>query len=100
MKKRLGPITGVKFPTTKLLLYSKADEFICSFLDEANKIGSYSVQDFMRIDLLEKFEYTAKEYEKRIYLVRAFKERNKIERFADLDKSEELRIAKKFMKDA
>ncbi|KAI8969211.1 CAP Gly-rich domain-containing protein [Mycotypha africana] len=99
LKYKLEPIAGVPYSTQKIQLYRK-DELLCSLDDDDKMLGAYPVEDYMRIlvidtnphrvknqytdvSLVEKFELSNEEYEKRSDTVRAFKERNKLGRFSD-----------------
>ncbi|KAI8388343.1 cytoskeleton-associated protein 1, isoform CRA_b [Radiomyces spectabilis] len=99
LKGKLEPITGIPAETQNLELY-QGDNRVGPLDDENRLVGSYPIDDFMRIhvidtnphriknqftdvSLVEKFELTEEEYAKRSDTVRAFKERNKLGRFSD-----------------
>lgn len=98
LKYKLEPITGIPYSTQKIDLY-QGNNLQGPLDDDTRMLGSYPVEDYMRIQvsdtnphriknqytdvsLVEKFELTADEYEKRTDTVRAFKERNKLGRFS------------------
>ncbi|KAG2203741.1 hypothetical protein INT46_010675 [Mucor plumbeus] len=98
LKYKLEPITGIPYSTQKIDLY-QGNNLQGSLDDESKMLGAYPVEDYMRIQvtdtnphrvknqytdvsLVEKFELTEDEYEKRTDTVRAFKERNKLGRFS------------------
>ncbi|KAI9319494.1 CAP Gly-rich domain-containing protein [Dichotomocladium elegans] len=99
LKCKLEPITGIPIDSCKLSLY-QGDLFIGPIDDDSRLVGSYPIEDYMRlhavdtnphriknqytdVSLVEKFELTDEEYRKRNDTVRAFKERNKLGRFSD-----------------
>ncbi|ORY96761.1 CAP Gly-rich domain-containing protein [Syncephalastrum racemosum] len=99
LKYKLEPITGIPADTQSLSLY-KNDTLVGPIDDESRLVGSYPIDDFNRlhvvdtnpsrvrnqytdVSLVEKFELTEDEYRKRNDTVRAFKERNKLGRFSD-----------------
>ncbi|KAI9489455.1 CAP Gly-rich domain-containing protein [Zychaea mexicana] len=98
LKYKLEPITGVPADTQKLSLY-QGESLVGPIDDDERMVGSYPIEDFMRlhvvdtnpnriknqytdVSLVEKFELTEDEYQKRTDTVRAFKERNKLGRFS------------------
>ncbi|CEP10949.1 hypothetical protein [Parasitella parasitica] len=98
LKFKLEPITGIPHATQKIELY-QGSHLQGTFDDEEKMLGAYPVEDYMRlhvidtnphrvknqytdVSLVEKFELTNDEYEKRTDTVRAFKERNKLGRFS------------------
>ncbi|KAI9487806.1 MAG: CAP Gly-rich domain-containing protein [Benjaminiella poitrasii] len=99
LKYKLEPITGIPYSTQKIDLYQ--GNALQGTLDDENRmLGSYPVEDYMRlhvtdtnphrvknqytdVSLVDKFELTEEEYERRSDTVRAFKERNKLGRFSD-----------------
>ncbi|KAF7731002.1 hypothetical protein EC973_001048 [Apophysomyces ossiformis] len=95
---KLEPVTGIPPSTQKITLYQGNIE-IGPIDDDARLLGSYPVENFMRLQvtdtnphriknqftdtsLVEKFELTEEEYAKRTDTVRAFKENNKLGRFS------------------
>ncbi|CAO3612417.1 unnamed protein product [Mucor hiemalis] len=98
LKYKLEPITGIPYSTQKIDLY-QGNNLQGPLDNDERMLGSYPVEDYMRIQvtdtnphrvknqytdvsLVEKFELTEDEYEKRTDTVRAFKERNKLGRFS------------------
>ncbi|KAG0235183.1 hypothetical protein BGW41_000893 [Actinomortierella wolfii] len=100
LKTRLEPITGVSPAFQQLQLY-KDDVFVTSMEGNPDAmLGSFPVEDYWTIhvvdtnptkvkgqfndvSLVEKFEISQEEYEKRSDSVLAFKQRNKLGRFSD-----------------
>ncbi|KAG0929272.1 hypothetical protein G6F29_012125 [Rhizopus arrhizus] len=99
LKYKLEPITGIPSSTQMIELY-QGNNLLGSLDDEDKMLGAYPVEDYMRlhvkdtnphrvrnqytdVSLVEKFELTEDEYQKRSDTVRAFKERNKLGRFSD-----------------
>ena len=60
--------------------------------------ASGSLGQFEDVSKVEKFELTQDEYDKRADSVKAFKERMKIGRFADLDPEEQKKIEEEKLK--
>ncbi|KAJ3239521.1 hypothetical protein HDU81_005748 [Chytriomyces hyalinus] len=100
LKDRLEPITGVPAGSMRISLFSKADAPVCQIDDNERMLGFYPVEDYMRlhvtdsnphrqkgaftdVSLVQKFEISEEEYNKRSDSVRAFKQRMKLGRFAD-----------------
>ncbi|GAA5795447.1 CAP Gly-rich domain-containing protein [Helicostylum pulchrum] len=98
LKDKLEPITGIPYHTQKIDLY-QGNTLQGPIDDEERMLGSYPVEDYMRIhvtdtnphriknqytdvSLVEKFELTQDEYQNRSDTVRAFKERNRLGRFS------------------
>ncbi|KAI8139799.1 CAP Gly-rich domain-containing protein [Fennellomyces sp. T-0311] len=98
LKYKLEPITGIPADTQKLSLY-QGESLVGPIDDESRLVGSYPIEDFMRlhvldtnphriknqytdVSLVEKYEMTTDDYNKRSDTVRAFKERNKLGRFS------------------
>ncbi|KAL1936516.1 hypothetical protein VTP01DRAFT_650 [Rhizomucor pusillus] len=99
LKYKLEPITGIPADTQQLNLY-QGENLLGTLDDESRMLGSYPVENFMRlhvidtnpnriknqytdVSLVEKFELTEEEYLKRSDTVRAYKERHKLGRFSD-----------------
>lgn len=99
LKYKLEPITGIPASTQKIELYN-GNNLLGLLDDEEKMLGAYPVENYMRIQivdtnphrvrnqytdvsLVEKFELTEDEYQKRTDTVRAFKERNRLGRFSD-----------------
>ncbi|KAF9165474.1 hypothetical protein DFQ26_009927 [Actinomortierella ambigua] len=100
VKARLEPITGVS-PAFQQLQLHKDGVFVTSMEGDPNAmLGSFPIEDYWTIhvidtnpskvkgqfndvSLVEKFEISQEEYEKRTDSVLAFKQRNKLGRFAD-----------------
>ncbi|ESP03096.1 hypothetical protein LOTGIDRAFT_157061, partial [Lottia gigantea] len=95
-KMKLVLLTGGGQATMKLQLFGKDNKLMCVMDDDSALLGSYPVDDDMRIHVedktiqlgefedvskVEKYEMNEDEYEKRTDSVRAFKERNKMGRF-------------------
>ncbi|ORX63151.1 hypothetical protein DM01DRAFT_1331225 [Hesseltinella vesiculosa] len=104
LKTKLEPITGIPFSTQQLSLY-QGDTCLGPLDDDARLLGSYPIENFMRLHItdtnphrvknlytdvsqVEKFELTEEEYSNRSDTVRAFKERNKLGRFSDQAKED------------
>ncbi|KAJ8659309.1 hypothetical protein O0I10_005024 [Lichtheimia ornata] len=98
LKYKLEPITGIPPDTAQLSLY-QGDSLVGAIDDDSRMLGSYPIEDYMRlhvvdtnphrvknqytdVSLVEKFELTEDEYKQRTDTVRAFKERNKLGRFS------------------
>ncbi|KAI9013992.1 CAP Gly-rich domain-containing protein [Phycomyces nitens] len=98
LKCKLEPITGIPASTQKIELF-RGNNLIGPLDDDERMLGSYPVDDYMRlhisdlnphrvknqftdVSLVEKFELTEEEYANRHDSVRAFKERNKLGRFS------------------
>ncbi|KAF9970499.1 hypothetical protein BGZ73_006786 [Actinomortierella ambigua] len=100
VKSRLEPITGVSPAFQQLQLY-KDGVFVTTMEGDPNAmLGSFPLEDYWTIrvidtnptrvkgqfndvSLVEKFEISQEEYEKRTDSVLAFKQRNKLGRFSD-----------------
>ncbi|KAI8974700.1 CAP Gly-rich domain-containing protein [Pilobolus umbonatus] len=99
LKYKLETIVGVPYATQKLDLY-RGDLLLGPMDDDTRMLGSYPVEDYMRIQvtdtnphhvrnqytdvsLVEKFEITDEQYQQKSDTVRAFKERNRLGRFSD-----------------
>ncbi|OBZ80359.1 Tubulin-folding cofactor B [Choanephora cucurbitarum] len=112
LKYKIEPITGIPYSTQKIDLYH-GKHLLGTLDDESRMLGSYPVEDYMRlhvidtnphriknqytdVSLVEKFELTDDQYEKRTDTVRAFKERNKLGRFSDEAAAKEEAIEKAF----
>ncbi|KAK6180715.1 hypothetical protein SNE40_008715 [Patella caerulea] len=95
-KGKLELLTGGHQKTMKLQLYNKDNKLVCLIDDDSALLGSYPIDDGMRIHVedknltagefddvskVEKFELNEEEYAQRSDSVRAFKERNKMGRF-------------------
>ncbi|XP_013417540.1 tubulin-folding cofactor B [Lingula anatina] len=100
LKMKLELLTGASSATMKLEAYDKDDKLVCAMDNDAAMLGSYPVDDGMRIHVkdtahtvgefedvskVEKFELTEEEYANRTDSVRAFKQRMKLGRFQDVD---------------
>ncbi|KAI8084426.1 CAP Gly-rich domain-containing protein [Gilbertella persicaria] len=116
LKYKLEPITGIPYSTQKIDLY-QGNHLLGTLDDETRMLGSYPAEDYMRlhvvdtnphrvknqytdVSLVEKFELTDDQYEKRSDTVRAFKERNKLGRFSDEAAAKEEAIEKAYEKAA
>ncbi|KAI8380361.1 CAP Gly-rich domain-containing protein [Blakeslea trispora] len=116
LKYKIEPITGIPYATQKLDLYH-GKNLLGSLDDDNRMLGSYPVEDYMRlhvidtnphriknqytdVSLVEKFELTEDEYQKRTDTVRAFKERNKLGRFSDEAAAKEEAIERSYQEAA
>ncbi|CAK9822082.1 Tubulin-folding cofactor B [Anthophora retusa] len=93
-KGKLELVTGANPATMKVEVYDKNDKLIC-ILDEGQRLlGSYPIDDGMRIHVIdnffrneenlsnvEKFEISEEEYAKRGDTVKAFLEKNKLGKY-------------------
>ncbi|XP_033104981.1 tubulin-folding cofactor B-like [Anneissia japonica] len=108
LKGKLEMIVGSSSAFMELQLFDENNKMVTSMADDAALLGSFPIDDNMRIHVIdkdpnrtvgeyedvskvEKFEITAQEYEARSDSVRAFKKRNKLGKFADKDPEEEKR---------
>ncbi|KAI9340791.1 CAP Gly-rich domain-containing protein [Zopfochytrium polystomum] len=99
LKERLEPLTGVPTASMKLTAFTANGERVCALDDDSKMLGYYPLSDYMRLhvedtnphktagmytdlSLVEKYEMPTAEYEKRQDSVLAFKQRNKLGRFA------------------
>lgn len=107
LKDKLVLLTGASASSMKLELYDKDNKLVCKFDNDDALLGSYPADDGMRLHVVdptmkvgefedvskvEKFELSAEQYEKRTDSVRAFKERNKMGRFREIDPEEQKRL--------
>ncbi|CAK9807457.1 Tubulin-folding cofactor B [Anthophora plagiata] len=93
-KGKLELVTGANSGTMKVEVYDKNDKLICK-LDEGQRLlGSYPIDDGMRIHVIDnffrneenlsnvdKFEISEEEYAKRADTVKAFLEKNKLGKY-------------------
>lgn len=106
LKSKLELLTGSQSHNMKLEVYNKDNRLVCMLDNEDALLGSYHVDDGMRLHVVdksgqkgefedvskvEKFEISKEEYEKRTDSVKAFKERMKMGRFRDVDPEEQKR---------
>lgn len=107
VKGKLELVTGSVATNMKLEAYSKEDKLICKLDNDEALLGSYPVDDGMRLHVVdstvrlgefedtskvEKFELSEDAYAKRSDSVRAFKERNKMGRFKEISPEEQQRL--------
>ncbi|XP_069118545.1 tubulin-folding cofactor B-like [Argopecten irradians] len=107
VKGKLELVTGSIATNMKLEAYSKEDKLICKLDNDEALLGSYPVDDGMRLHVVdstvrlgefedtskvEKFELSEDAYAKRSDSVRAFKERNKMGRFKEISPEEQQRL--------
>lgn len=106
LKGKLELLTGATAANMKLELYNKENKLVCKMDNDSAMLGSFPVDDGMRLHVIdssvklgefedvskvEKFEISKEDYEKRTDSVRAFKERNKMGRFREVDPEEQKR---------
>ncbi|CAH1791766.1 unnamed protein product [Owenia fusiformis] len=106
LKGKCEVLTGSKSGNMKLELYDKNDKLLAHLDNDAAMLGSYPCDDGCRIHIVdntikagefedvsqvEKFELTEEEYLKRPDSVRAYKERMKLGRFAEISPEEKKR---------
>eukprot|EP00160_Parvularia_atlantis_P006170 Unigene15365_Nuclearia_a/m.45940 Unigene15365_Nuclearia_a/g.45940 ORF Unigene15365_Nuclearia_a/g.45940 Unigene15365_Nuclearia_a/m.45940 type:complete len:228 (+) Unigene15365_Nuclearia_a:86-769(+) len=101
LKSRLELIVGTPPEHMRLQLFDRRDQLVCAIDDDTRMLGAYPVEDYMRLHVIDsnptrrvgefsdvsavpKYEMPEDEYAKRSDSVRAFKERNKLGRFADV----------------
>ncbi|OWF45699.1 tubulin-folding cofactor B-like [Mizuhopecten yessoensis] len=107
VKGKLELVTGSIAGNMKLEAYNKDDKLICKLDDNEALLGSYPVDDGMRLHVVdatiklgefedtskvEKFEISEDSYAKRTDSVRAFKERNKMGRFQEISPEEQKKL--------
>ncbi|XP_043603421.1 tubulin-folding cofactor B [Bombus pyrosoma] len=92
-KGKLELLTGGNPTTMKIEVYDKNDKLICILDDGQRLLGSYPIDDGMRIHVIdnfsrteenlnvEKFEISEEEYAKRSDTVKAFLEKNKLGKY-------------------
>lgn len=106
LKNKLELLTGSTAGNMKLEAYDRDNKLVCKLDNNDALLGSYPVDDGMIIHVVdptikvgefedlskvEKFEISEEEYAKKSDSVRAFKERNKLGRFKELDPEEQKR---------
>lgn len=104
LKNKLELLTGSQACNMKLELYSKDNKLLSKIDNNDALFGSYPVDDGCRLHVIdpsvklgefedlskvEKYEMKDDDYAKRTDSVRAFKERNKIGRFAEVSPEEQ-----------
>ncbi|XP_058061638.1 tubulin-folding cofactor B [Anopheles bellator] len=101
-KVKLEPITGGSAGTMQLELYS-GDRLVCKLDSDSRLLGSYPVEDGMRVHVVDnfqfiqenvaKFELSTEEYDKKSDSVRSFLRKNKLGKYneAEMAKLEEER---------
>ncbi|KAL5009224.1 hypothetical protein ScPMuIL_014805 [Solemya velum] len=107
LKGKLELLTGSVTGNMKLELFDKENKRVCILDNDDAMLGSYPVEDGMRIHVtdptikigefedvsrVEKFEISAEEYSKRTDSVRAFKQKNKLGEFREVDPEEQRRL--------
>ncbi|CAK1555291.1 unnamed protein product [Leptosia nina] len=95
-KTKLELVTGGSAGTMKLKVYDNKNNFICDVDDDAALLGSYPIDDGMRIhvidkfalikdfdesDSAERFKLSEEEYEKKSDTLRSFLQRNKLGKY-------------------
>ncbi|EPZ33512.1 kinase-like protein [Rozella allomycis CSF55] len=97
---KLEPITGIPLSSMHVTLVTSTNKNGLPLLNEEAYLGAYPVEDYSKLQVIDlnpdrikgsftdtsqvkKFEITDEEYSKRTDSVRAFKERNKLGRFAE-----------------
>lgn len=93
-KGKLELVTGGNLVTMTVEVYDKNDKLICKLEDGQRLLGSYPIDDGMRIHVIdnfsrtedslnnvEKFEISEEEYAKRADTVKAFLEKNKLGKY-------------------
>lgn len=93
-KGKLELVTGGNPTTMKIEVYDKNDKLICKLDDGQRLLGSYPIDDGMRIHVIDnfsrteenlnnvdKFEISEEEYAKRTDTVKAFLEKNKLGKY-------------------
>ncbi|XP_002741744.1 tubulin-folding cofactor B-like [Saccoglossus kowalevskii] len=109
LKGKLELITGCSTAGMLLEVFDKNDKLIVKLSDDIAMLGSYPVDDGMRIHVhdptqtvgafedvskVEKFELSKEEYSKRSDSVLAFKKKMKMGQFAEVDEEEKARLEK------
>jgi len=101
LKDRLELIVGTPPAHMRLQLFDQRDQLVCALDNDAAMLGAYPVEDYMRLHVVDsnparkvyeysdvaavpKYEMSEEEYAKLPSSVRAYKERNKLGRFADV----------------
>lgn len=97
-KGKLELLTGGNPITMTVEVYDKNDKLICKLEDGTRILGSYPIDDGMRIHVIdnfsrteddlshvEKFEISEEEYAKRTDTVKAFLEKNKLGKYNEED---------------
>lgn len=95
---KLELLTGGNPLTMTIEVYDKNDSFVCRLDDGQRLLGSYPIDDGMRIHVIdnfsrteedlskvEKFEISEEEYAKRSDTVKAFLEKNKLGKYNEED---------------
>ncbi|BES93034.1 CAP-Gly domain [Nesidiocoris tenuis] len=119
LKGKLEVITGANAATMKIKVFSKTDELVCELSDGNALLGSYPIDDGMRLHVedqfllrkqldefqVEKFELSQEEYDKRSDTVRSFLKRNRLGKFDEeemkkkqVEKEKEEELEKEHMK--
>ncbi|KAK3093722.1 hypothetical protein FSP39_019259 [Pinctada imbricata] len=106
LKGKLELVTGSVAGNMRLEAYDAQNALVCKMEDDNALLGSFPVDDGMRIHVVDhtvklgeyedvskvqKYEMSEDEYAKKRDSVRAFKERNKLGRFAEMDPEEQKR---------
>lgn len=106
LKGKLEMIVGSVAANMKLELYDKENKLICKMDNNEAMLGSYPIEDGMRIHVVDptiklgefddlskgpKYELADEDYVKKTDTVRAFKEKNKLGRFKEVDPEEQKR---------
>uniref|UniRef100_A0A1B6DM77 CAP-Gly domain-containing protein n=1 Tax=Clastoptera arizonana TaxID=38151 RepID=A0A1B6DM77_9HEMI len=106
MKGKLELLTGGQASSMKIKVYNKDNELVCSLDDDNSMLGSYHIEDGMRLNVedqfilkkemlnnikVEKLELSTEEYAKRTDTLRAYLEKNKIGKYnkEEMKKKEE-----------
>merc|ERR1712179_68535 len=106
LKGKLEVLTGGSAPHMQLEVYNKDDKIVCKLENDEAMLGSYPIEDGMRIHVIdksgtlgefedvskvEKYEISEGDYANRTDSVRAFKQRMKMGQFAEVDPEEKAR---------
>ncbi|XP_072047355.1 tubulin-folding cofactor B-like [Amphiura filiformis] len=110
LKSKLEVIVGSAAPAMELQLFSRDNQLIVVMSDDSALLGSYPVEDGMRIHVIdrdpsvsvgeytdvskvEKFELSTDDYAKRADTVREFKKKHKMGQFREITPEEQEREA-------
>lgn len=98
LKGKLELLTGGSCGTMKVELYDKNNKFVCSLNDDNALLGSFPIDDGMRLHVIdkfilhndlndlsgaEKFELSEEEYAKRTDTLKSYLERNRMGKYND-----------------
>ncbi|XP_062579388.1 tubulin-folding cofactor B-like [Saccostrea cucullata] len=106
-KNKLELLTGSTPGNMKLEVYDADNKLVCKLDNDDALLGSYPIEDGMRIHVIDptirigefedvskvqKYEMSEDDYAQKRDSVRAFKERNKLGRFKEVDPEEQKRL--------